>query len=79
MFQRNLLPPSSTLKTDVAGTFNMLVLFYKTTSCHIPEDSNFNIHHHDNIRSHRGKHKVVTMLNPLKTEFLLNNIVTRVV
>jgi hypothetical protein len=35
-----------------AGSPRMLVIIFKDTQRHIPEDSNFNIHHCDNLRFH---------------------------
>lgn len=50
--QKNLLPPSPTLKTEATGTSKTLVHIYQATWQHIPQDFNLNIHHHENLICH---------------------------
>jgi hypothetical protein len=46
MFQRSILPPSTTQKMEATDFYAMLISLYQNTWCHIPEDYNINIHCH---------------------------------
>jgi hypothetical protein len=52
MFQRNLPPLLSTLKTVTAGYFEMLITIFKATWRHTLKESNLNIHRYENIQLH---------------------------
>jgi hypothetical protein len=52
MLNRNLLPPSSGWKMEVASYFEMFITTYETTRCHDVEDHNFNFQGRDNLTSH---------------------------
>jgi hypothetical protein len=41
-----------TLKSETAGSSEMLVLVYQTTCHHIPKDGSYNIHCLENLKSH---------------------------
>jgi hypothetical protein len=59
MFQRAMLPPSSspTLKMEAAWPSPVLISNHHTIWCNNPEDHKFYLHHHENLKSWKQKIK----------------------
>jgi hypothetical protein len=51
-FWRELLSPSSSTLKDTTNSSKMSLLIYEITWCHIPEECDFGIHCHKNLKSH---------------------------
>jgi hypothetical protein len=49
-FRKNILPPSSTLKTEAICSSEKLVSTYQTTGCHDLQDHSMNLHRHEDLR-----------------------------
>jgi hypothetical protein len=63
MFQRYLLPPSSsTLLMEAASTSETWVNFYQTTRRYNPDDSHLHTHHRKNLKSYLLKNYLLTIL-----------------